>query len=457
MRNSLHLCGALALLLSCGCKLYDKKPLDPALELAAITSFDLTTFKVERSKPNETPGPTPSVFDPTDGLNEDEVVALALTINSGLRAKRYGSVEARSHLVTAGLWPNPVVAFSIQPGVAGAPFFVSEAVWLVEVIRVWERWTRIDIAEAQAVQAEADIVAAEWALVADVRSRRFAVLAAEQTLTVLDEQVALRRRALELVKRGKELGESRALDVALTELETAEVERDRRRAQSELETARRELNRAIGVPPELVLPLTETGRPVTIAVYEDLTPDALDRRLLAGRFELRAKEADYTRSELDYKLALYGQLPSLGVGPSYQNQPEKTYYAGATFLFELPIFNQNQGEIAEKEAARERARLEYVALLQKLKADAHEALGQLRRAKLEIDAQERDVLPAADRAQKVLAQALELREIGMLEWITAQRRALESRREYVDSLLRYEDAVIRVEVATGTPLARAPR
>lgn len=444
------------LLLATGCQTYEAKPLDPKAELAALGRIDVKALKLEHARPGEAPESPPPKLDLSGDLGENELVAVALTINPTLRAKRFGSTEARSRLVTAGLWPNPVFAIAYQPGVSGAPGFQVSAAWLLEVVRVWDRYARIDAATATVVESEADIVAAEWAVVGEVRVRRWGVLVAEQTVAILKEEVELRRRALEVITKAKALGEVRALELTLSELEVAEVERDLRRAQTELDTARRELNRAIGLSPETELPLARPTLPVAIKVYDDVPDDELERRVLGGRFELRAKEAAYQRSEKEHQIAVYRQYPPLAVGPSMQRQPEGTNYVGPAFLVELPIFNQNQGEIAESEAARERTRIEYVSLLHRLKADAYEARGFLRRAKLEVEAQQKDVLPLVEKSQKLLEEALKLREIGTLDWITAQRRALQARREYVDSLLRYQEAVIRVEVATGMSLARPP-
>jgi cobalt-zinc-cadmium efflux system outer membrane protein len=458
MSLRLEVAALATLLFACGCETYETKSLDPRGQLANLRTVELSTFKVEHAKPGEDGSHSRTlVFNPTDGLTEDEAVALALTLNPAIRAKRFGSTEARSHLVTAGLWPNPVFALAIQPGVAGAPGFTSAGAWLLEIVRVWERSTRIDAETATVAQTEAEIVAAEWALVAEVRSRRWAVLDGVQTVALLRQEAELRTRALEVIRKGRDLGETRELDLALAELGMAEVQRDLRRAETELETARRNLNQSMALPHELVVPLVEASKPVAIRVFEDLSDDELETRLLAGRFELRAKEFAYERAEHDYHLAIYRQYPPLGVGPSFQSQPDKSFYVGPTILLELPIFNQNQGEIAEGRAARDRVGIEYAALLHRLKAEAYEARGQLRRAKLEVEAQERDVLPVVERSQKLLEQALKLREIGTLGWITAQRRALLARREYVSSLLRYQNAVIRIEVSTGMPLTSAAR
>jgi len=444
----------LALLVT-GCTTYQPKPLEPNDELVALSNRTLTGFAVKYTKPGEEGKTSQVLFDLTDGLNEAELIAVALTLNPDTRAKRFEKGEAQAFLITAGLWPNPELGVSWQPGIDGASGHTFDADLLFELLSPWKRSARKDIATARIEEVHAEIVAEEWRLVAEVRSQIMRVLFAEQVVMLLDEEVELRERALELVRRRRDVGEGNELEVSTTDLEAADVRRERRLAQTRLEKARRDLNRLLGLPPDYELSLSDSGKPLEITVFKDISNDELEQRLLEGRFELRAMESAYMRAEHELRLAVYEQYPGLKLGPSFSRELEGDKSLGLGLSLELPFFDRNQGEIIEKETKREKIRAKYSALLHRLKADAYEALGQLQRANLEVEAQQEEILPLVERSQSLFEGALKARALSVLEVVTVQQRTLSARKAYLDALARYQLALIQLETAMGIQLSRS--
>ena len=448
----LSLVGFLASTLA-GCATYRPEPLDAATELRSLRDRDLAHFVVERAKPGAETEASESNFDPTDGLDEAEVVAVALTLNPELRAKRAEVGEAQAALITAGLWPNPEVGLGVRPGIDGSSGTVIEADALFQLLWPGERDARKKVTKARSEEVRAEVVGEEFRVVAEVRQQRLAVLAADRTVALFEEAVDLRQRALDLVRRQREIGEATVLATSATELELAEAQRDLRQAKFQFDSEQRELTRLLGLPPEYRLNLTGLGNPLTITVYEEVTDDDLDRRLLAGRLELRAKAAAHRQAEQELRLAVLQQYPRLGVGPGFERELEGGKSLGLALSLELPLFNRNQGEIAEKRAARDRIHAEYAALLHRLRAEAFVARAAVRTSKGEVEAQEKDILPLLRRNQELFEGAYRAREINIIDWITAQQRAVEARREHLEALVHYRRSVIQLEAATGRPLS----
>lgn len=438
-----------------GCAKYTPAPLDPGRELADLRGRSVSGFVVERAAPGQQREAAPTPFDSSDGLDEAEVVAVALTLNPALRARRLEMGEARSLLIAAGIWPNPEVGLAWRGGIAGASGSAVEADALFELLRLGERPVRKEAAQARIEEVRADIVAEEYRTVAEVRSQRWTLLAAHQWMKLLEEEAALRERALQLVRQRRQVGEGTELDVSLSELELAEIRRDLRKAQGQLEAQRGQLNRLLGLPPEYALRLTESTRPLTITVYEDLADGELDRRLLQGRFELRSKEAAYARAEKELKLAILRQYPRLRLGPAFERELEGDQSLGLGLSLELPLFDRNQGQIAQCLADRDRLRAEYQALLHRLRADAFAARAALRRARLEVETQQKEILPLIERNQALFEGAFRAGELNIMEWITAQQRAVRARREHLEALVEYGAALVQLEAATGLPLSSA--
>ena len=439
------------LLLAGGCASYRPSPLDPAAELHALKARDVAAFVVERAKLGEGER-AHSSFDPTDGLDDAEVVAVALTLNPELRAKRLSIGEAQALLIGAGLWPNPEVGTSLKAGLGGASGYSLDVDALFQLLRPGERSARKAAATSNVEAARAEVEAAERALVSEVRAQRVSVLAAERAVALQEEGVALRERTRAIANERARLGEATKLDTSASELELAESRRDLRKARADLNAQEAELARLMGLPPEVALKLTGYGQALAVTVFEDIADEVLDRKLL-GHPELAEKQVAYRRAEAELKLAILGQYPRLGFGPAYEKELEGDEALGLGLSLEVPIFNQNQGEIAEKRASRERVRAAYTAVLHRIRAEAYAARNLVRIAKAEVDAQEREILPLINRNQELFEGAFRAGELSILNWITAQERALDARREYLDALVRYRKSVITLETAAGRPFA----
>ena len=448
------LAAAVPAILASGCVSYAPDPLVPEAELAVLRGVVLDGVVIEHAVPGDGPVHERAPFDLSDGLSEDEIVAVALTLNPALRARRLEIGEAEALLVGAGLLPNPEVGVTWRTGIGGADGHSVDADLLMDLLQPWRREAREAVAGAHIATVRAEIVADEWSLVREARVRLLDVSAAVQVASMLDEEVDIRTRMLDLAVRSRDAGEGTDLDVSVAELELAEMRRDQRFAQAETAAARRSLNALLGLPPEYELPLTGDSAAATVTVFADPSNEELERRVLAGRPELRALEAAYEEAEQQLRLAILGQYPALELGLGFERESEGDSFLGPTAGIELPIFDRNQGQIAERMAARDRARATYIATLHRLRAEAYDARASLRIARQEIEIQDRDVLPRVQRNQDLVEGALRAGELRVLDWVSAQQRALRARRTYLETLLRYQRSVIEIEAATGMPLSQ---
>ena len=437
------------------CATYQPKALVPEDELASLRQTPpLGELHIEHLQPGEV-APPDLAFDPSDGLDEAELVAVALTVNPELRAKRLELGETSALLVSAGLWPNPELDAFVRPGIDGTGSTAFGLDLLFALLRPDERPARRAAAEARVATTRAEIVAEELQVASDVRRARIKLLAAGQATRLLEQELVLRDEAVSLVHRQRELGEATEIDVLLVELDRTGVQRELRDSRASLERERRALNQSVGVPPTYQLPLTSLGKPLEFALYDDLSEDEVDRRLLAARFDLQARASSYEQAEQELRLAIARQFPGVSLGPSFEKDVEGSKGLGLGGSFEIPLFDRNQGEIALKTAARERARAEYTALLHELRAHAFEARASLIRAREEVEVEQRDVVPLIERTEALFEGALRARELTVFEWITARGRALEARGNLIDALVRYTNAVVDLESATGMPLGAA--
>lgn len=433
-----------------GCASYVPRPLVPRDELARLTAATLVGLRVEDAAPGEAVS-APAPFDPSDGLDESELVAVALTLNPSLRARRLEIGESQALLIGAGLWPNPELGLSVRPGIDGAPSTAVGADLLLELLRPGERSARKGVAEARVESVRSQVAAEEYRVVTEVRRARIALLAAAQSLALLEQEAALRDQALALVRQRQNLGEGTALDALLVDLERVEVQRALRLARADHGRLRRALLLTLGLPPSFPMRLKEAGEPLVFSVLEDVSDDELDARLLSRRLDLRSLESSYVVAEEELRLAVARQFPRVALGPSFENDADGTKSLGLGASVELPLFSRNQAEIAEKEAARERARADFVARLHEARAQAFEAREAVRRLRSEVETLRRDVLPLVERTESLFEAALRARELTIVEWLTARGRALTARRELLRALVDYSGALADLDAALGAP------
>jgi outer membrane protein TolC len=453
MRLNFAVLSLVGLLALSGCVSYKPEPLDGRAELLRLSE---ATVEKALATPESPPGSMPlGPFDLSDGLSEDELVAVTLTLNPELQAARKAIGEANALLVQAGILPNPEVGVGYRAGISGTPGFSLDTDLLFSLLRVGERSQGKRVAEAAALEATATVAAREYEIAATTRLRLSRVLVAEQLLSLLEGELALREKAAALVERQRDLGEANELDVSAASLEAAELRRDRRQAELAVQTARGELNRLLGLPPVYELHLSESGKPFEVRAPADPSDSELEERLLAQRLDLRAKEAEYGRVEAELRLAVLRQYPKLRIGPSFSHEGESDNYLGIGASLELPIFDRNQGEIAQKQAQRDKVREEYKALLHRLLSDAHLARLRLRAASAEVASQRSQILPLLTRSEELFRGAFEARELKVLEFVATQNRALRTRRVYLESLAAERDALIELDSALGFATTRS--
>lgn len=442
------------MLLVGGCVSYHPKPLDARAELAALDARTLPAGTLVQLRQAAAEPPDAAVFDASDGLSEAELMAVAVMLNPDLKAARASIGETEALLITAKTLPNPEVGIGFGVGLLGTEGFKLDTDLLFELLKPGEREARQAVANARIAVTRVEILAREYEIAADVRRLAFNVAVTEQAIVVLDTELALRQQATGLVRRRKDVGEANDLDISAVDLELVEVQRDRRLAQIELDQARLALNKGLGLPPSTIVTLESSGKPLDVPLVDAVQPSDLDERLLSSRLDLKAREAAYQVSEDELRLATARQFLKLRAGPLYSHDGSSENFAGVSASVEIPIFDRNQGEIAEKTAARDRARAEYTAALHRLRSDAAAALARVRAIRAEIDTQEREVLPLLERSQTLSRGAFEAREINVLDWVTAQQRALRTRRAYLETVTSYRRALLDLEALSGFPVWR---
>ena len=435
---------ALVLLLTVGCVAFQPVPLGPDSEWRRIERIRLDDLvarpEVEGALLKK---PLPK-FDYTDGLSADEAAGLAIVMNPELRAFRVERDIAAGQLVGAGILPNPdIEARWIDAADSSAGNWeVSFDFDLTDALLL--RGPRQATARLRVGQINWDVAHREWQLAHQVRLAFVDWLFWDEAIRLNDRQQQFAERTRAIIAAKKEHGAATELDVILTEIELAGVERRAKRLQGEQKRALQRLNLLLGLPPDHPTRLQKPEKPLAYAPISESIEELAET--LVNRPDLKAAEAGYQIAQHELHLARRAALPHIGIGPSFEHEGDEDSL-GVTLSIELPVFNRNQGEIIAGRAKRKRRRLSYAALLHSARAELYIAWSKWQTLDAELKHYFENVAKKMDRSLQLTENAFNAGEVDLLQVLIIQGRVLRSKRELLTKLRDFHHAKLEVQVA----------
>ena len=360
-------CAALTL---AGCARFQPQPLSPAVNAAALDARTLADPRLHRLLLATLPGGHRTASDTDWTL--DKLSLAALYYHPDLAVAGAKLALAQGRVVTAGQRPNPTLNLTAvygSPLVSSAAFPVGAAPLIIgPVINVLietfgKREDRTAQARHLANAARSDLATAAWQVRGRVRTALLNLWAARRRLELARNHLSLRRQLVTLLEQRLIARFATSLDVARERIALAKTNlsiRDLIRLEAE---ARVQVATAVGVPVHAL-----DGVTLSVAAFDHagmpaagLSSGPLRRRALTGRTDVQARLAQYEAAQSALKLQIANQYPNIILGPGYNCD-----IGTNRFIFnpaaDLPIFNQNQGPIADAVARRRQAAAQFTAL-----------------------------------------------------------------------------------------------
>jgi cobalt-zinc-cadmium efflux system outer membrane protein len=126
------------------------------------------------------------------------------------------------------------------------------------------------------------------------------------------------------------------------------------------------------------------------------------------------------------------------------------------FSLPLLLFDRNQGGIREARARLEQAEHERRATEVRVGTSLTEAYQHLVSAANEVKVLQQEVLPATHETFRAIQEGYRQGKFGFLEVLDAQRTLFETRRQFLETLTTYHEAVADIERLIGAGLPVAP-
>lgn len=376
---------------------------------------------------------------------------------------------AEAGVRTAGARPNPSLfnlgpTYNFDAAAAVSPWIVGVLdgfILDIPIETAGKRGKRIAQAQRLTEAATLELARTAWHVRSRVRSALVEYLLSRQDLDLLAEEERIRAEAVFVFEKLLAVGDVSRPDVDTARVNLANTRLAIRTAEGRVTAGRVDLAAALGVAvsaldgvglawPDLAMPPTEA----------EVASAAIQRAGLLNRLDVRAGLARYAAADAGLRLEIARQYPDLHLGPGYTwDQGANKFGIGVTL--ELPIFNRNQGPIAEAEARRTAAAARFLGLQADVIAETDKALARYRSARIELT--EAEVALGLLRSQEAaVRRGLELGEqdrpalVGVrLQRLVAARNRLEALRKTQAALGMLEDAVQRPLLDTA-PLPPVP-
>jgi outer membrane protein TolC len=349
--------GALAALAGCATQNIPPAPLSSATAAAEFAARSLSDPDLQRFLADN------GVSTPPGAWDFETLSWVSFYYHPSLAIARAQWAEARAAAQTAGARPNPTLA--LTPGYnftreAGVSPWMPAINFDFLLPTGGKRARQQDIARANAEAARLGVFAAAWQIRSELRRALTDAAIAARRATLLRKPADLQRNVVARLEQRREAGAASVTEVSTARAALLRAEAVAADAATQAATARARVAAALGLP---LAALENVALPAP-AVAPPLNGDALAaarRASLQSRADVLAALAKYEAAQATLALELAKQTPDFHLGPGYQwDQGGNKWTLALTF--ELPVFNRNEGPIAEAVARRAEAAAQFTAV-----------------------------------------------------------------------------------------------
>lgn len=429
-----------------GCAHYNPQPLSAAASASALEQRRLDDPRLRRFIEAALGGDDAA----TVPWSLSTLTLAAIYFHPDLDLARAKLAAARAGVTTAEQTPNPTASLGLTYNstvTTPSPWTIAPAIsFLVETFG--RRGYRTAEAKALADAAREDLATAGWQVRGRVRAALLDLWAAGERMRLVEEQLALQDELARLVEKRFSLGAASSLDVTRERVDRNRVRLALRDAEQLRAQARTALAIAIGIPAQALenatLSLGAFAEPARVDVVQAQGP--LRQNALRQRADVQALLAQYQAAQSALQLQIAAQYPNVTLGPGYTYDQGDNKYSLAVSA-ELPVFNRNQGPIAEAAARRAEAGARFIALQASIIGAIDSALARYRAANATLATAEALHGAAESRVHRVeraFDAGLEDRPTlvgAKLELVTASVSRLDAERAQRQALGALEDAL----------------
>jgi cobalt-zinc-cadmium efflux system outer membrane protein len=444
-------CAAISLTGLClvaGCAHFEAKPLSPEQTAAQFEARTLDDPALKQFLEQNLKRDLPSW--PLREWDSGTLTLVALYYHPSLDVARAQWAVAQASIKTAGARPNPTANAApqyVSNAESGVSPWVATLTFDGTIETAGKRGYRIERAKHETESARLNLAAQAWQVRSRLRAGLLDYTAAQYRVTLQQSVLAGQQRILKLLEDRLSAGAIAAPDLTTPRVALIRAKTDLADAQRQAVASRAGVAQALGLPLRAIegrelrfdlSRLDEAGR--------DLESGEARRRALHSRADILAALADYAASQSTLQLEIARQYPDIHLGPGYEYD-QGLHKWGLAAGADLPVFNRNEGPIAEAQAKRTEAAARFLALQAQTIADIDRSLAaraasqeQLHQIDALLETQRRHVQSVEAMVRAGGADQLDLSS-AQLEVATTELARLDALVKAQQTLGQLEDAV----------------
>ena len=438
---------SVALMLSgCAARRYQPAPIVPTqtastLQTRSLGDPGLHAFVEKNVGHGVTPWP-PKAWDSA------ALSLAALYFSPALDAARARVAESQAAIVTAGARPNP--SLGITPGIPSPYLFNLD--FSVPIETAGKRGHRIRVARSLHEAARFDLADSAWKVRSAVRLALLNYILTSRSLDLLRSQEQIRGDQVNTLEQRLSVGEIPRTEVDLARIELSKTHLAINTAEGQIGETMAALAASIGIPVAGLQGLDLLWRDLdSPPSAQSLSPTEIQRNAVLNRLDIRRSLAQYAAAEGDLQLEISKQYPDFQIGPGYTYEERNNFFV-IGLSTTLPIFNRNQGPIAESEARRKEAAASFVEKQAQVIAGVERALALYTAALKELAEVDQSLRKLQDNQLRMMQQAVRLGEEDRLSLNGVQIQSSVLSQSRLDALRRAQGALGELEDAVQRPL-----
>ncbi len=386
-----------------------------------------------------------------DGLTEDDAVRIALLNNRKLQASFEEIGVTKADLVQVGLFTNPKLTAVFRFPFKGGGTDI-EAVLPIRISDLWQIPLRKKVA---AIRLEATMIQMSEEILKTVAEAKKAHSEYVALLALRDETEKIKKQMEELrdhlIYRQK-FGYTSDLDIYMAKAAIIDKEAELARIQKESKVARMRLNRVLGLCPD------QFGYEVIGSLPEEFRPlpdlEIMITHALSMRPDVQIAKLKIEDSRRVLALERKRIFTNVEAGIGYARESEGTEFFGPELEIQLPLFDQNQAQIAKAEYRVRQAEKELQAKIGVVREEVSAALERLSFARREVNLIRNQILPMRKGSVGYAEKYFNAMQINMLYLLEARQKLSETQRRFIESLREQQNAIIELERILGGMILR---
>jgi len=392
-----------------------------------------------------------------DELRLAQAVTLALEHNPDLAVAAYEVKAADARQVQSRLRRNPDLALDFEDFAGSGAYRGTDSMQstlsLSQVIELGDkRGQRMSVAAANREMTGIDYQARALDVLGELTRRFVDVAAAQEQVKLAESALTLIQRTQEAIAARVKAARSPLADLSRARIALLRAELDLRQAQSVFASSRVQLSALWGDS-------TATFNGVQANLF-DLTPlrpyDDLKAALERNPDFLRLASQTRLR-EAEWRLAQAQARPNLTVGIGVRRFAA-THDTGlvAGFSVGLPLFDRNQGAVAEAAERRRQSQAENDAARIRAEATLYALYRQASISRETVERLRRNALPEARTALEQSQYAYDRGRFSYLDLAAAEQELLALKGAIIVAAADFHRLTADIERLTGEPLTATP-